>query len=174
MWPRRLTADPRELRRALQPARVISQRRQSRENRFVRGRLELRRTAENPEIPPPRLAHHCPAILVVEHDEVVIALERPEEGDLQAGVRFRIDHACDASNRAFPPLKAAHATSIHDLDFAVVPQRVLGGRGHAISLKPRRIARDLVPLPHVPFQVDVIPDLQRPPADTPRQRPQQQ
>jgi hypothetical protein len=113
---------------------------------------QLRRAGQDPQVFPVGRADDRPAVVRVQADHPVVALERLEERDFELGVVAAVHDLGGA--RGGIDIAVLGAAAIVDADGAVGVQGVFGGRvSHAVALVEHGEIRDLVPHAGVAFQV---------------------
>lgn len=100
-------------------------------------------------------ADHGPAVVGIQADDPVIALEGAHETDFQLGVAAALHHGGVAAGHVDIAVLAAAA--VGDGDRAIRLAGVFGrGVGHAAALEEHGQTRDFVPAADVAFKIDVF------------------
>src|SRR5678816_822533 len=102
------------MRRPEHPRRIEPTCLHLREQLLVKGFVDLRRTAQDPEIVTTRFTDHGVLIIRTKVQNPILAVKRPEESNFQLSVRFLIDNlrlSCGSGE-----LTRNRATAIHYLN----------------------------------------------------------
>jgi len=108
---------------------------------------------KHPQIAAARFANDRPTVIVCMIQDPVIAVEWPEEADLELRVRSPVDNLGAAPGFLGAAVRAP--ASIHDIDAAVSAQRVSGRyAGSARPFETLVVTRDFEPNAEITLQID--------------------
>ena len=136
-----------------EPAHIVAFRAGNLLQPLKSGAIQALRTGEYPEIFPFRVSNHCVPVVLIQGNDPIVSLERPLKLHLELRIAAAGNGVCFSDCNVFRSGRRSFPTAIPYLHPAA-PQGVLRGGAEAVSLKPVRERSYLVPLSHVPLEID--------------------